>query len=115
MIRLAMSPQTRADWRLQQLRAWLNPVLLERDQDDSGGCRGRYAERQQRHEGARGVGVVGRLRSRNAFDRPLAELLLVFGEPPLHRVGQECRNLRSTRGYDAERKANRGAAQPGAP
>ena len=53
----------------------LHAVLLERGEHDRRGRRGRQAQGQQRHQHAGGRGVVGRLRTGDALDGALAELL----------------------------------------
>ena len=100
---------------LQQQRAGLDAVRDQGGEHDRRGRVGRQAERQHRHHGAGGAGVVGRLRTGDALDGSLAELLGVLGQPLLGDVGEEGRDLRAAGRDDAEREAERGAAQPGLP
>ena len=99
----------------EQQRSRLQAELLERGEQDRGGGRGRQPERQQRHQHARGGGVVGRLGPGHALDRALAELLGPPGEALLHHVGEKGRDLGAARRQRAEREAERGAAQPRLP
>ena len=115
MNRLAISAQTSPGSRLEQQRAGLDAVALERGQHDRGGRVRRQAEREHRHQGARGGRVVGRLRAGDALDRALAELLGVLGELALGDVRQERRDLRAAGRDGPEREAERGAAQPRLP
>ena len=98
---------------LEQQRARLDAVLLERGQHHRRDRRGRQAQGQHRDQRARRRGGGRRLRARDALDGALAELVLVLGEPLLRHVRQERRDLRAARRDRAEREADQRAAQPG--
>ncbi|GCC47973.1 hypothetical protein chiPu_0031959, partial [Chiloscyllium punctatum] len=93
-------------------RPRVEAVLLEARQHHRRGGRGRQPERQQRHQRAGGRRIVGGLRPRDTLDRALAELLRMFGQPPLGGIGQEGRDLGAAGRQRADRKAEQRAAQP---
>ena len=98
------APHQRA-LRLEQQRARLDAVVLERRQQDRRGRRGRNPQRQQRHQHAGRRRVVGGLGSGHALDRAVAEFLRILGELLLQRVRQEGRDLRAARRNGAERES----------
>ncbi len=89
--------------RREQQRPRLQPVLLERREQDRGGRRRRQPERQQRHEHARGRGVVRRLGAGDALDGAVAELL------GRDRSAASRRRTRGTSGSPSRRTAARRA------
>ena len=74
---------------VEQERAGLQVVVLERREQHGGGRRRRQAEREQRHQHAGGGSVVGGLRSGDAFDGAVPELLRAASSAaaPPHRTG----------------------------
>ncbi len=99
----------------EQQRARLQAELLKRREQDGGGRRRRQAEREQRHQRARGRCVVGGFGAGHRFDRAAAEFLRPLREPLLDRVRHQRRQLGAAGGQRAERKADRRAAQPRLP
>ena len=100
---------------LEQQRAGLQAVLLERGQHDGGRGRGRQAERQERRQRAGHGGIVGGLGPGHGLDRTLAELLGVLGQALLDQVGEEGRDLAAAGRQGTDREAQERAAQPGLP
>ena len=107
---LAMKPQNNCGcWRDQQRSG--RDAMHDQDCDQDRLHRAeRHAERQHRHEGAGGGGVVGGFRAGDAFHRALAEMLRMVREPLLDRIGHEGRqDVRGARD-DADQEADDGAA-----
>ena len=100
---------------VEQQRAGLQAVLLERREQDGGSGRGRQAEREQGRQRAGHGRVVRGLGAGHGFDRTLAELLRVLGQALLDQIGEEGRNLAAASRQGADRKAQERAAQPGLP
>src|SRR5262249_38864114 len=98
--------------RLQQQRPRIDAVALERRKHDRGGGRRRQAEREHGYQDARGRGVVGGLRTGDAFDRAFAELLRFRRELLLDIVAQKGRDLGAARGHGPDGKPDGGPAQP---
>ena len=89
--------------RREQQRPRLQAVLLKRREQDRSRGRGRHAERQQRHEHARGRRVVRGLGPGDAFDRAVAEFLGVA------RSGASRRDTTGTSGSPSRPSAARRA------
>src|SRR5882672_8386534 len=78
----------------------------QRREQDRGGARARDAEREQRHQRAAGLGIVGALGRGDALDHARAELIAAPGHRFLQPVGQERRDGRAAAGQRSHHKTD---------